>query len=61
MAFIDDANYVTDENGGKLRRESILEWRGTIVDGARVGECTSNSGILVNKIEETDLCISYMG
>ena len=56
---IDDTNYLLDENGGRLRPGSILECHGRIVDGALVGEATSNSGILVTKNGEIRLTCAF--
>ena len=56
---IDDTNYLNPNNGGKLRPGCLLECRGNLVDGALVGQCTSNTGIVVTRDGEVRLTCAY--
>jgi hypothetical protein len=56
---IDYTDYLDPENGGKLRPGCLLECRGSLVDGALVGQCTSNTGVVVTQDGEMRLTCAY--
>jgi hypothetical protein len=53
--IIDDTCHLEDENGGTLRPGVRLECVGMEVNGETIGECFSNSGIVVHKNGECRL------
>jgi hypothetical protein len=57
--MIDDTDYLTPENGGKLRPGCLLECRGSFIDGKLVGLCSSNASIVVTREGETRLTCAY--
>jgi hypothetical protein len=55
---VDDTCYLDAENGGELRPGVSLECLGMEIDGKMVGECYSNSGIVVEKNGECRLTVA---
>jgi hypothetical protein len=55
---IDDTCYLDEENGGEIRPGVRLECVGVKADGAIIGECYSNSGIVVEKDGECCLTVA---
>ena len=56
---VDDTDYLTEENGEKIRPGSMLECKGIEVDGKIVGQSSSNAGIVVSKNGEIRLTCAF--